>query len=102
MIPSHASCRSITLRRTASWGSRNAFSDGHISDFDQAATLPGRMNRAVTRPHQYRRQSHQLARSGTWLDQQVCTLALETCWGLPWSGQWVCSAWSAHLPSCMV
>lgn len=41
--------RSISMRRTASWGSRDAFTDGHISRHTDSPTVPqGRRTLAAT------------------------------------------------------
>ena len=50
-------CRSLSMRRTASWGSRDAFTDGHISHHADPPSVPAgrRTLAATTRAHRHKR-----------------------------------------------
>ena len=47
-------CRGIELRRTASWGSRDAFTDGHLSHHADISSLQGKRSR-TTKAHAFRK-----------------------------------------------
>ena len=56
--------RSISMRRTDSWGSRDAFSDGHISRHADDPVVPQgrRIQAATTKAHRHKH-AHPLVRS---------------------------------------
>ena len=60
------------MRRTASWGSRDAFTDGHISHHaDPPAIPPGRRTlAATTKPHRHHKRSYTPARSSNYQTMQ--------------------------------
>ena len=59
--------RSISMRRTASWGSRDAFSDGHISRHADDPVVPQgrRILAATTKAHRHKH-AHPLVRSANY------------------------------------
>lgn len=59
--------RSISMRRTASWGSRDAFSDGHISCHADDPVVPQgrRILSATTKAHRHKH-AHPLVRSANY------------------------------------
>ena len=60
-------CRSISMRRTASWGSRDAFTDGHISLHADPPNIPqGRRTHAATTKAHRQKRCYPLARSSNY------------------------------------
>lgn len=69
------------MRRTASWGSRDAFTDGHISHHTEPPSVPAgrRTLAATTRAHRHKRH-YKPVHSATYqaMQQQQDTSALQT------------------------